>query len=82
MGKAVIASNVPGIVDYVQDQVNGILVPPENTDALAQAIEELWANPARAAHLGQAGRKLAEQEFSLDHYVSFFTQLFAELQAD
>lgn len=81
MGKAVIASNVPGIVDYVQDQVNGILVPPENSDALAQAIEELWANSTRAIHLGQAGRKFAEHEFSLDQYVSFFAQLFADIQA-
>ena len=44
-GCAVVASAVPGIVDVVEDGVNGLLVAPGDADALAAAVDRLLADP-------------------------------------
>lgn len=56
-GCAIVASAVPGIVDVVEDGVNGLLVPAGDADALAAAIDRLLADPVLAAGLGAAARR-------------------------
>jgi colanic acid/amylovoran biosynthesis glycosyltransferase len=58
-GCAVVASAVPGIVDVVQDGVNGLLVAPGDAEGLAAAIDRLLADPALAERLGRAARETA-----------------------
>ena len=58
-GCAVVASAVPGIVDVVEDGVNGLLVAPGDPDALAAAMGRLIADPALAARLGRAAAETA-----------------------
>jgi glycosyltransferase involved in cell wall biosynthesis len=58
-GCAVVASAVPGIVDVVEDGVNGLLVTPGDPDALAAAMNRLLADPALAARLGRAAAETA-----------------------
>lgn len=53
-GRPVIASNVGGIPAIVEDQRTGLLVPPGDVVALAEAIEELLAQPDRAKAMGVA----------------------------
>lgn len=65
-GKAVIATRTKGMADYVVDGVTGVLVPPGDVEALAQAIDELWANPERAHQMGLAGRRYVEANFDRD----------------
>ena len=79
MGKAVIASDVPGIVDYVRNEQNGILVAPENVEGLSEAIKSLWFDLERAMRLGREGRGMVEQEFSLDDYIQFFASMLGEI---
>jgi len=64
--RAVITTDIPGCREIVRDGVNGLLVPPRNVDALADAIETLICNPAKRRALGTAGRKIAEAEYGLD----------------
>jgi N-acetyl-alpha-D-glucosaminyl L-malate synthase BshA len=59
-----VATQVGGIPEVVQEDVNGVLVPPGDVAALVRALEELIANPARRAELGRAARKRAEAAFS------------------
>jgi glycosyltransferase involved in cell wall biosynthesis len=59
MGRAVVASWFPVIEEQVRDGETGMLVPPGDAPALAQAILELLADPARRARMGAAGRALA-----------------------
>ena len=52
------ASAVGGIVELVEPGVTGILVPPEDADALADALVELLEDPPRARAMGkEAGRR-------------------------
>ncbi|MFV8165923.1 glycosyltransferase [Mycobacterium sp. 134] len=60
LGRPVIATRVGDIPDVVRDQKSGLLVEPEDSDALALAVIDLLTDPAKAARLGEAGaRQLA-----------------------
>lgn len=63
MGRALVATNVPGCRDVVQDQYNGLLVPVANVDSLAQAMERLIERPEDVAVFGGRARKRAEEQF-------------------
>jgi len=62
--KPVIATPVGGTAELVVDGETGLLVPPRDPAALAEAIRVLVADPERARLLGLAGRERAEREFS------------------
>ena len=63
-GTAVVASKVGGIPEVVTDGATGLLVPPDDEEALAAALNELVRDPVRARFMGQAGRERAVAEFS------------------
>lgn len=69
-GKAVIASRVGGIPELIDDGVDGILVPPGDSVALAGAIAALLADPDRARELGQAGARRVRDRMSVDDHVA------------
>jgi len=68
MGAArpVIASAIPGNDEAVVDGVTGLLVPPRDPGALAEAIRSVLADPVFAERLGRAGGERAEKEFSIE----------------
>jgi glycosyltransferase involved in cell wall biosynthesis len=61
--RPVIAAAIGGLVDVVQDGETGILVEPGEAEPLTRAIVELASDPARAARLGEAGRRRALEHF-------------------
>jgi glycosyltransferase involved in cell wall biosynthesis len=65
----VVASDVGGIPEVVTDGVDGRLVPPGDSAALAAAIVELLRDPSLARRLGEAGRRTVEERFSIDAQV-------------
>jgi glycosyltransferase involved in cell wall biosynthesis len=65
----VVASDVGGIPEVVTDGVDGLLVPPGDAAALAQAIAGLLRDASRARRLGEAGRRTVEERFSIDAQV-------------
>jgi glycosyltransferase involved in cell wall biosynthesis len=58
-GRPIVTTDVPGCRDVVQHYVNGMLVPPRNTDVLALTIRVLLGNSDLRARMGDAGRKIA-----------------------
>jgi starch synthase len=68
----VVASAVGGIPEVVHDGVTGVLVPYDEKDsaifetALADALNRILADPAAAAHMGEAGRERVVREFGWD----------------
>lgn len=81
MGRPVIASAVGGLPDLVEDGVTGLLVPPGDAVALAEALSSLLADPRRAEDLGRAGRARWEAEFGLDAFYSATQQVYDEATA-
>ena len=63
-GKPVVTTDVPGCREVVVEGVNGRLVPARNAAALAGALAELISSSEKRGSMGQAGRKMAEEEFS------------------
>ena len=55
-GTPVVATDVSGIPELVEHEVNGLLVPPEDPEALADTLLRLHGDPALAARLAGAGR--------------------------
>jgi alpha-maltose-1-phosphate synthase len=78
-GTAVVASAVGGIPEVVADGTTGLLVPPDDERALANAINSLIANPAKAAELGARGRARAVAEFSWDSIAAQTAALYHSL---
>jgi colanic acid/amylovoran biosynthesis glycosyltransferase len=56
-GRPVVATAVGGLVDAVEDEVTGLLVPPGDVQALRAALERLLGDPALRERLGAAGRE-------------------------
>ena len=77
--KPVVASDVGGIPEVVEDGITGYLVPPKNPQALADKILLLLRNPQLAAEFGKEGRKSVEQAFSLEHMIQEYQSLYEEL---
>jgi glycosyltransferase involved in cell wall biosynthesis len=63
-GRPVIASSVGGLPEIVEDGRTGLLVPPGDAEALAEAIRDLAGDGGRAAAMGTAGRARALATFS------------------
>ena len=65
LGTPVVASNVAGIPELLDGGRCGMLVPPQNVEALADAIKTLLANTAMRRTYADAARKYAEEQFDL-----------------
>jgi glycosyltransferase involved in cell wall biosynthesis len=65
----IVASNVGGIPEAVRHGENGILVPPNDAMALRAAIRKLVQNPDLRKQLGETGRRIVTEEFSIDTMV-------------
>lgn len=58
-GLPVVASNIPGYEEVIEDGINGLLVPPQNPELLAQAVIGVLKNPELKARLALHGRRFA-----------------------
>lgn len=65
-GIPAIGTRVGGIPDIIEDDVSGLLVPPADPQALAEAIERVARDPAYAQRLADAGRERLRTHFSWD----------------
>jgi len=78
-GRAVITTDVPGCRDAIIPEETGLLVPPRDAQALADAIDKLLLNPERRKSMGQAGRQLAEKRYSIEQVVTTHLAIYQEL---
>jgi glycosyltransferase involved in cell wall biosynthesis len=69
LGRAVVASDVDGLPEVVNDRVTGLLVPPGDSKALAAALDELSVDRDRLPAYGFAGRSRIADEFSVETMV-------------
>lgn len=78
-GCALIAADRPGCREIVQDGVNGLLVPPRDAHALAEALRQLLDDPERCRRFGTAGRARVLAEFSEAHVIAQTLAVYAEM---
>ena len=75
-GLPVVASAVGGLLDLIEPGRTGMLVPPENVEALAAMLRELLSIPALARELGDAGQAQVRQRYSFERMVGSFEELY------
>jgi len=80
-GKPVVAVHRCGPAEIVRNGIDGILVPPDQTEAMADAVLELVADRDRARRMGRSGRERAAQAFSLRDFLPRVESLYAEILA-
>ena len=64
-GRAVITTDMPGCRDPIEDGKSGIIVPPQDVDALAEAMRSYFVNPQQAARMGSHARVIAENVYDV-----------------
>jgi glycosyltransferase involved in cell wall biosynthesis len=69
MRKAVVASAVGGIPEVIQHQRTGVLVPPNDPEALAAAVVQVLRNPRPAAEWARAGGQLIDTHYALERMI-------------
>ncbi len=75
-GVPVVATQIAGIPELVTQWENGVLVPPGDAPALAQAIEQLLASPDQRRVMGAVGRATVEAEFNIHIEAARLSHLF------
>jgi len=78
VGLPVIGTNVGGIKDLIRHNINGLLVEPADTQALAAAILELLKNPAKAQSLGENAETFIKENFPFDRMISETEKVYSE----
>jgi glycosyltransferase involved in cell wall biosynthesis len=76
---AVVATNVGGIPEVINHMKNGMLVPPNNPFELAEAIQYLLENKEIAAKFAENGRKIVEENFSLEKVAKKLLKIYLEI---
>lgn len=76
--RAIVATDVPGCREIVRQGQNGWLVPARNVTALVAALRNALSQPDLCARYGAAGRRMVENEFSLDTVIGATLALYNE----
>ena len=78
-GRPIVAAQVGGLADAVVHEGTGLLVPPDDPDALADALAALVADPERRRRLGEGGPRHVAEKYSPEAMVAAYVQVYDEL---
>ncbi len=78
-GHAIIASNLGGFPEIIDDGISGHLIEPNDVDAWANALYSLLDSPDTTRQMGQAGRNRALQKFDRESCIENFLELYREI---
>jgi glycosyltransferase involved in cell wall biosynthesis len=81
-GLPVVAFRVGGVPEWLVDRETGFLVEPRDIDGLAQRIEQLLEDAPLARKLGERGRQMAMERFTITHHVDGLERVFASTMAE
>jgi glycosyltransferase involved in cell wall biosynthesis len=77
-GLPIVASRVGGILELIEHQRTGVLVPPDDDRALGYALLDLIQWSGHAAALGRAARRAVEARYSFDRMVAAYERLYGD----
>ncbi len=78
-GRPIVATDVPGCREVVRHGTNGLLVPPRDSSALADALEQLLLSRQVCEQMGLAARRIFEERFTLDAVLDALNQCYRHL---
>jgi len=78
-GLAVVATDVGGVKEILEDNVTGLIVPPQDSRALYKAIKQLMGDPIKAKQMGEKGLGLVAKKFSSREMVKKMEQIYLDL---
>ncbi|MBF0236063.1 MAG: glycosyltransferase family 4 protein [SAR324 cluster bacterium] len=78
-GRPIVATDVPGCREIVRHEENGLLVPPKNSEALANALERLIKDPEMRRKMGERGRQIVINNFSDKIVIEKTLEIYREL---
>ncbi|HEX6640963.1 MAG TPA: glycosyltransferase family 4 protein [Thermoanaerobaculia bacterium] len=78
-GRAVISTTIAGIPELIEHGSTGLLVPPEDSVALADAIRQMLVDPERTRRMGERGRQHIVEQYSIHDIVA---QLVARISVE
>lgn len=67
MGVPVVSTQISGVPELITSEVNGLLIPPQDSTALATALARLLSDPVLRCHLAAAGRQTVLERFDMAH---------------
>jgi glycosyltransferase involved in cell wall biosynthesis len=79
-GLAIVTTRIGGVVDLIEDEDTGLLVPPDDPQALALALDRLLRDPTLRTALGTRARRHAEESFSIPIAAARLTELCLAVQ--
>jgi O-antigen biosynthesis protein len=75
LGKAVVSTDVGGVREWICDGMNGLIVPPENSNELAVALTRCTTDSQLLAQLGATARRTFDHHFTLERFGTRFAEL-------
>ncbi|MFC1468043.1 glycosyltransferase family 4 protein [Verrucomicrobiota bacterium] len=81
LGKPVVGTNIGGTVEQIEDGVTGILVPPRDSKALADALATLLGDKSLCEQMGRSGRQRFEDNFEFEPFYEKIRQVYNEVCA-
>jgi glycosyltransferase involved in cell wall biosynthesis len=82
VGTPVVATRVGGIPEIVNDGVDGLLVPPADSEALASSIGGLLHDPERRRRMAGSGRQKVRERFQFEHMVRSYEAIYEHLTSE
>ncbi|MBC8555871.1 MAG: glycosyltransferase family 4 protein [Candidatus Brocadiales bacterium] len=79
MGKPIVATDIEGIIEVLENGKTGLLVPPRDTEALAEAVIDLLKHQDKANQMGFTARKVVIERFGVDIMVQKVEKVYEEL---
>jgi glycosyltransferase involved in cell wall biosynthesis len=79
LGVPVVATTVGGIPEIVRDEIDGLLVPPDDPRSLAKALERVLGDETLRARLTEAGGRRARESFTAARFAADYRRIFAAL---
>jgi glycosyltransferase involved in cell wall biosynthesis len=81
MARPVVTTGVAGVTELVEDGVTGMVVLPEDSQALAGAVIALLRDPERAKAMGQAGARRVAEGYGLEAMLDRMEGIYQEVAA-
>lgn len=81
LGVPVVASNIGGLKETIEDGISGILVPPSNFEAIAEVVLSILIDKIKAITMGKAGRKRVEGLFTIEKHVANIETIYKTLMS-